>query len=304
MIRALGILAAAAAFCAGPVMAGETRSDVIQDIDQSARVLNEIMASPGSGIPREVVEKALCVAVVPGMKRPDTILSSRLFGARNGRGVLVCRTTNGWSGPAAIQIEGVNLGTEIGAGEADVVMVVMNRDGASQFMKGEFTIGDGAAAMAGPVGRSLSATTDARAAAGILSYARSGGHLAGVALDGATLRSDDAGNALLYGHYVLHEAILKGQLERPPEAGPLYAALHSYIPGSAETARTNTRPGSGILTTTRKMPVEHDSLTLADGRQIRGKLLSATATRVRFRSDDGRTRIYPRSEVTRIDFDL
>lgn len=298
MIRELGILAIAA-FCAGPVMAGETRSDVVRRIDQSARVLNGIMASPGNGIPHEILANAICVAVIPGMKRAGLVI-----GAKYGKGVLLCRTANGWSGPAMVRLEGGSFGAQIGAGEADVVLVATNRDGAGRLMKSEFTIGADAAAMAGPAGRSVSERTDAYMTAGILTCSRSRGLFAGVVLDGATLRSDDAGNALLYGHNVPHEAILKGRLAPPKAARPLYAALHPYIPLTGEAARTNTRPGSGILTAAGRMPVEHDSLTLADGRQIRGKLLSTTATHVRFRSDDGRTRIYPRSEVTRIDFDL
>lgn len=304
-MRKLGIFGIAA-LCATVLMADETRSDVVRRIDQSARVMNEIMAAPDKGIPQEILENAVCVGVIPGMKRAGFII-----GAKYGKGVLTCRTAHGWSGPSTVRIEGGSFGAQIGAGETDVVLVVMNRHGANRLMRSEFTLGGDAAAMAGPVGRSASANTDAYMTAEILTYSRSRGLFAGVALDGATLRSDDSDNALLYGHNVSHEAILEGRVPRPKAAQPLYAALYPYVPHHVshrgEAARTNTRSKSMghhfvSSNTAAAASGEHDSLTLTDGRQIRGKLLSTTSGSVRFRAEDGKTRTYPRSEVARMEF--
>ncbi|MCC7496138.1 MAG: lipid-binding SYLF domain-containing protein [Bryobacterales bacterium] len=305
MIRKLGLFGLAM-LSATFLMADESRIDVIGRIDQSARVLNEIMAAPDKGIPRDILEKAVCVGVIPGMKRAGFIV-----GARYGKGVLTCRTAHGWSGPSTIRIEGGSFGAQIGAGESDVVLVVMNRDGANRLMQSKFTIGGGAAAMAGPVGRSISANTDAYLTAEILTYARSRGLFAGVALDGATLRPDDSDNAILYGHNVSSEAILRGRVPRPAAAHQLYAALSPYVQHvqhRGEAARANPRThsaGQHLLSneTARHLPAEHDSLTLTNGRQIRGRVISTTASGVRFRSDDGKIRVYPRSEVARLDFD-
>ena len=52
---------------------------------------------------------------------------------------------------------------------------------------------------AGPVGRTATAQTDVQMHADILSWSRSQGLFAGVALEGATLRQDLDDNASIYG---------------------------------------------------------------------------------------------------------
>ncbi len=293
-----------AALCATVLLAGDSRSDVVRRIDRSAAVLNEIMSAPDKGIPEEILEKAVCVGVIPGMKRAGFIV-----GAKYGKGTLTCRTRHGWSGPSMVRIEGGSFGAQIGAGETDVVLVVMNRHGANRLMKSEFTLGGDAAAMAGPVGRSASANTDAYMTAEILTYSRSRGLFAGVALDGATLRADDSDNALLYGRNVSHEGILRGMVAAPAAGRPLYAALRRYVPHrTGEAGRTNTRhttTGNHFISSSNMpvgTPTGRDSVTLTDGRQIMGKLLSTNSSGVRFRGDDGVTRTYPRSQIARVDF--
>jgi len=125
-------------------------------------------------------------------------------------------------------MEGGSLGLQIGAGETDVVMMVMNKEGAAKLMQSEFTLGGEGAVMAGPVGRAASAETDAYMRAEILSYSRSRGVFAGIAIKGSTLRSDDADNKALYGRDVTHEQVLQGRVASPAVAAPLLAAISKY----------------------------------------------------------------------------
>ncbi len=205
-------------------------------IEEAAKVFKEVMAIPEKEIPRELLEKAECVAIVPGLKKGGFIV-----GAQYGKGVMTCRTASGWSGPSTIRIEGGSIGAQIGAGESDVVLVVMNKGGAEKLMKSEFTIGGEAGAMAGPVGRNSSAKTDAYLNAQILSYARSRGAFAGITLNGATLRSDDKDNAELYGKAVTHKDILMGVEKAPAAASPLMAAIRPYVMGGNRMERTRTK---------------------------------------------------------------
>jgi lipid-binding SYLF domain-containing protein len=288
---------------AASMMAADEKSDTVRRISESAKVLNEIMAAPDKGIPQEILEKAYCVGVIPGMKRAGFII-----GGKYGKGVLTCRTRHGWSGPSTVRIEGGSFGAQIGAGETDVVLVVMNQKGADRLMHSKFTLGGDAAAMAGPVGRAASADTDAYMTAEILTYSRSRGLFAGVTLNGATLRPDDDDNTQIYGHAVSSEAILKGEVPRPAVAQPLYTAIRRYVPSTrttGEAGRTNTRTSGDNMATHTKMPAGtpggKDSITLTDGRQITGTLISTTSTTVRFKGDDGQTRTYPRSQVSRLD---
>jgi lipid-binding SYLF domain-containing protein len=125
-------------------------------------------------------------------------------------------------------MEGGSFGLQIGAGETDIVMVVMNQKGADRLMRSEFTLGGEGSVMAGPVGRSASAETDAYMRAEILSYSRSRGLFAGVVLKGSTLRSDDSDNRKIYGRSVTHEQILTGQVPVPAVAQPLIDTISRY----------------------------------------------------------------------------
>lgn len=68
-------------------------------------VLHEIMAAPDKGIPEEVLTSAKCIAVIPNMGKGGFIV-----GGEHGRGVVTCRSENGWSAPAFISIGGGNFG--------------------------------------------------------------------------------------------------------------------------------------------------------------------------------------------------
>lgn len=213
-----------------------SKEDVVKRLNATTEVFNEIMKTPDKGLPREILERAQCIVIVPDMKKGGFIV-----GAKYGKGFMTCKAGSGWSGPSAIKIEGGSFGAQIGAGEVDVVLVVMNKEGAEKLMRSEFTLGGDAGAMAGPVGRDASAQTDALMHAQILSYSRSRGVFAGVTVTGSTLRSDDKDNEYLYGKPVEHKAILMGQVPKPAEAQPLYAALNSYsvtrTPGSQRSRK-------------------------------------------------------------------
>lgn len=189
----------------------------------SAEVLSEILHAKDRGIPEDLLRKAECVGIVPSLKRAGFIV-----GAKYGKGVVVCRTGRGWSAPATIRIEGGSFGFQIGAGETDLVFIVMNHHGVEDLMKDKFTLGGDASAMAGPVGRSGEAQTDALMRAEILSYSRAHGIFAGVSLEGSTLRPDRDDNRELFGRDVTQREILSGRVARPAVARPIYGELNRY----------------------------------------------------------------------------
>ena len=203
----------------------EPTTKVVQRVEESARVLDEIMAAPDKGIPRELLANANCVAVIPSMKQAGFV-----FGGRYGKGVMTCRHPQGfgWTGPSTVRLEGGSFGLQIGGSATDVVLLVMNERGSEKLMRSKFTLGADAAVAAGPVGRMAQAQTDALMHAKILAYSRSRGVFAGLVLEGATLRPDDDDNRRLYGRSVEHEAILKGQVAALPSTGVLAATLNKY----------------------------------------------------------------------------
>jgi lipid-binding SYLF domain-containing protein len=216
---ALTISLSASAFL---LHAGDTPSERLQD---ATNVFNEIMATPDKGIPQDLLEKAHCVVIVPGLKQAGFVV-----GAKYGKGYAVCRraTNHGWGAPEAIRIEGGSFGFQIGASSTDVVMLIMNERGMRRLSEDKFTLGAEASVAAGPVGRQTSAMTDAQLSAEILSWSRSKGLFAGIALTGATLRPDNDDNQELYGRKVDAKEILSGDVTAPASARPLSTALGKY----------------------------------------------------------------------------
>jgi SH3 domain-containing YSC84-like protein 1 len=191
----------------------------------SAQVLTEVMGTPDKGIPHDLLEKSQCIAIVPGLKK-----GAFLVGGQFGRGFISCRSLsgNGWSTPAAIRIEGGSFGFQIGGSETDLIMLVMGKQGVDKLFADKFTLGADASVAAGPLGRSSSADTDAQMHAEILTYSRSRGVFAGIALDGATLRPDTATNTELYHSGLTNKQIVTGRTKATEAGSKLMADLKMY----------------------------------------------------------------------------
>jgi lipid-binding SYLF domain-containing protein len=181
-------------------------------LSDSAALFAEVMATPDKSIPQDLLNKAACVALVPGLKKGAFVV-----GAQWGRGFALCRAAGGqgWGPPAAIRIEGGSFGLQIGVSSTDVVLLIMNERGMERLTTDKFTIGGDATAAAGPVGRSASALTDAMMTAEILSWSRSHGAFVGISLNGATMRGDVDENEAMYGKRWTSKQII-GSGEAPP----------------------------------------------------------------------------------------
>jgi lipid-binding SYLF domain-containing protein len=196
-------------------------------LDASADTLRDMMNASDHGIPHDLLDKAKCVVVVPGMKKAGFII-----GAKYGRGFAVCRHEGGtrWGAPAAVAVEGGSVGFQIGASETDVVLLVMNDGGMKHLTSDKFTLGGDAAVAAGPLGRTASAQTDAEMHAEMLAYSRSRGVFAGISLEGATLRPDKDADHELYGRDVTNREILSGDFKTPPSAAKFEMTLNHESP--------------------------------------------------------------------------
>ena len=206
----------------------------------STTVLREMSHASDKGIPQDLLEKARCVVVVPGLKKVAFI-----GGGKYGRGYAACMTRKGWSPPAAVRIEGGSFGLQLGGSSTDVIMLVLNEGGMKKLLSDKFTLGGEAAAAAGPVGRNTSANTDVLMKAEILSWSRSHGVFAGLSLEGATLRQDQDENAKLYGKPLTNEEILTGTVKRPATAAAFLAQLQGFsgkgTPPAVVTAKSQQR---------------------------------------------------------------
>jgi lipid-binding SYLF domain-containing protein len=194
-------------------------------LNEASAVFSEIMDTPDKGIPVELFEKAHCIVIVPELKTAAFVV-----GGKYGKGYVSCRNkvTTGWSAPGTVRIEGGSVGFQIGGSSTDLIMLVMSERGAEKLLESSFTLGGGASVAAGPVGRTVTAQTDAQLRADILSWSRSQGLFAGIALEGATLRQDLDDNETLYGKKLENRAIVTTGVRAPKEADKLIALLNRH----------------------------------------------------------------------------
>lgn len=179
--------------------AGSAREDTVERMQKSVDVLHSVMSTPDKGIPDEVLSGAKCILVVPNL-----IKGGFIFGGKHGRGVASCRTSEGWSAPAFVSVEGV-----------DLVMLVMNDRGLQHLLSSKFELtGEGSVA-AGPVGRHASAGTDWMLNTEVLTYSRSKGAFAGLTLEGAVVEQDNDSTRAIYGKHMMFRNILSGRTSTP-----------------------------------------------------------------------------------------
>ena len=203
------------------------QNDTEKRLQTATDVMNEIMATPDRSIPQDLLNRAECIVIVPGLKKGAFIV-----GGKYGRGFVSCRHEGkpGWSLPGGVRVEGGSFGFQIGGAETDVVMLVMNRRGMEKLLTSKFTLGADASVAAGPLGRDTSAQTDALMHAEILTWSRQRGVFAGVALSGATLRQDDDANQAMYGRDIANQKIVNGNAPAPrlKDVSTLVSALNKY----------------------------------------------------------------------------
>lgn len=208
-------------------------------LENSGAVLQEVMDVPDN-IPQDLLGKAECVIVFPSVLKAAFVV-----GGSYGRGAMVCRTgehfTGPWGAPAMYALEGGSVGFQIGGQATDLVLLVMNQKGASSILDSKVKLGADASAAAGPKGRDASADTDAYLRAEILSYSRSRGLFAGVSLEGSTLRPDDDASADVYGRKITaREIVLGGKAAIPPSGQHLVQVLQKNAPHN-ESAKASNR---------------------------------------------------------------
>lgn len=213
----------AAALAIAPLLAKD--NDSVKRLDEASAVFSEIMATPDKGIPKDMLANAHCIVIVPSLKTAAFVV-----GGKYGKGYVSCRKKggSGWSAPGTVRIEGGSVGFQIGGSLTDLIMLVMNERGAEKLLVSKFTLGAEGSVAAGPVGRTATAQTDAQMHAEILSWSRSQGLFAGLALEGATLRQDLDDNAQLYGKRLENKEIVTTAVRTPRAAAKLIAQLNKY----------------------------------------------------------------------------
>lgn len=202
-------------------------------LQKATNTLNEIMGTPDKGIPQSLLDKAVCVGIVP-----SEVKFAWVFGGTYGRGLLVCRKSgNGqWGAPSLFSMGGVSVGWQAGGKATDVVFLVMNPEGMKKLVQDSVKLGTELSVAAGPVGRSAEGATDIQLHAQILSYSRSRGLFGGASFEGTVCKQDKENNQKLYGRRVIaKEVLIDGTVPTPVAAQGLDSALTKYSPSAGRT---------------------------------------------------------------------
>ena len=222
MKKAAGMVLASMLVTTGIASASQSEdaAKLGKKLTDATAVYQELVTASDRAIPKELLERCKCVAVLPGVLK-----AAMGIGARHGSGVMACRTANGWSAPAFVSISGGSFGLQLGAESTDLVLFFVTDRGARSLVNGSrITLGGKASVAAGPFGRSGEAATNLELKSEIYSYARAKGLFAGLSLEGARLAPNSEDVVHYYGPGVTYKKLLFGN-------GP------TTIPAEAETFR-------------------------------------------------------------------
>ena len=194
----------------------EDKAKINDRIQNSGNVMHEILGIPDD-IPKNLLDKARCVIILP-----NVVKGAFVVGASYGRGAMVCRTgqdfSGQWGAPAMYRLYEGSVGFQIGGQATDFVLLVMNDHGMRSLLDSKVKLGGDLSVAAGPTGRDAQAATDAQMNAEILTYSRARGLFAGASLSGASLGPDNEANAILYGDGVTAHSVVTGKGPATPES--------------------------------------------------------------------------------------
>lgn len=194
-------------------------------IAQAKQVLVDMMAVQDS-IPEELLAKCQAIAIYPFVLK-----AGFLAGGRYGKGIVLKRDpkTGQW-GPAAFStIAGVSGGLQVGIQATDLVLLILNPKGIDSILTSKFTLGGDIAISIGPAGTDSEISTDFLLKSVIVSYSRSRGLFAGVALNGSFVIPDNGASSTYYGQPVTAEDILlNGKVQIKPSTAELIETINEY----------------------------------------------------------------------------
>ena len=222
------------AVCGGALAAQGSKE--AERLDKAATVITEVMNAPEKSIPKDLLNKSVCVGVIPSQKK-----LALGIGGSYGRGCLVCRRggTGAWGAPWMFMITGPSIGFQIGGQATDYVLLVLNPSGAQKLVQGKTKLGADASVAGGPVGRTAEGSTGVLMQTEILTYSRSRGAFAGVSLEGQVIKDDGGGNQSLYGQKLTAKQILFGNAGVPAAGRTLDAALAKFSPRGGQKFTTH-----------------------------------------------------------------
>jgi lipid-binding SYLF domain-containing protein len=202
-------------------------------VDRSTLAVQEMLSAGDGGNAAHfndavtLLRRARAVMVCPRVFRAGFI-----FGGQGGSCVLVARDGAGsWSSPAFYGMGSGSIGLQAGIQDAMVMMVILTDKGLSALMDSQFKIGADASIAVATIGGGIAGATTAAVGADIVTFAKTRGLYAGIALDGSLLSGRSEWNRAYYGQSYGARQIVVDMAAYNPGADPLRAALMRYGSG-------------------------------------------------------------------------
>jgi len=188
-------------------------------VDKARITFDSFMTDSNMSWLKEHLKEAKGVLIVPSLLKAGFI-----FGGSGGSGVLLVNDAKKgqWSQPAFYTIGSVSFGLQIGGEAAEVIMMVRTQKAVDKLLTSSFKLGGDTSIAVGPVGGGAKSNV----VADILSFSRSEGAFAGLALDGSVITVRDKWNAAYYG--------------KPASPVDILVTHAVSNPGSAELRKTVT----------------------------------------------------------------
>ena len=211
----------AAVMLAACLVAGSAHANYQDDVDQAVTIIENFQNIPEQGIPTAVLRQARGLAILTVTK------AGFIVSGRGGKGIVIARTEEGWSGPSAIGAGGIGFGFQAGAQVSEIVLILNTPAAVEAFSQGgNFTLGGNLSATAGPVGRDAEVRVGLQSV--MYSYSRSQGLFGGLSVEGTVIANRDDDNAAYYGKPVSAKEILAGKATPPEGALKLRQVLSKW----------------------------------------------------------------------------
>ncbi|MDJ0386625.1 lipid-binding SYLF domain-containing protein [Roseomonas sp. E05] len=199
-------------------------------VDRSTLAMQEMLGAAGGANAAHfndaitLLRRARAVMICPRVFRAGFI-----FGGQGGSCVLLARDGAGsWSSPAFYGMGSGSIGFQIGVQDAMVMMVILTDKGLSALMDSQFKIGADASIAVATIGGGIAGSTTAAVGADIVTFAKTRGLFAGIALDGSLLSGRSDWNRAYYGQSYGARQIVVDMAAHNPGADPLRAVLMRF----------------------------------------------------------------------------
>lgn len=208
-----------------PASAQNKFPNAIERSEDAGRIIELLALVPGSGLPKELIEKAEAVGVFPKVEKQTALFSQ----VSQGYGVISARVADGWTMPAFYEFGGSGFANPFAKNETyAIIFLFMTKDGVAAFEKGGMALKGQKKALAGPIEPLTDEQRKELEGAHILAYAYYNGKLKGTAFGKSSwknfgLNPDNKVNKPLYG--LKGREVLAG---KKVETGSLPAGIPAY----------------------------------------------------------------------------